>query len=199
MDKLDEKLRNIVLAGIGAVVKTVEKSRDAIAELASSPGTKALADKGEKAVQSAVDAGAQAVMIFDSWGGVLADGAFQRARKEKDRLKSLARQVHELSKEQGEVFEELLRQLREKPPEMSFGPIEGKDPVSEEALGPPGVSGLTDIPEPDSKLDPATAGKARHKPLGTFSPTAPDDDQNIRRLQTNVMNEHLKQNVPPDF
>ena len=25
-----------------------------------------------------IDAGAQAVMIFDSWGGVLADGAFQR-------------------------------------------------------------------------------------------------------------------------
>ena len=24
-----------------------------------------------------IDAGAQAVMIFDSWGGVLADGAFQ--------------------------------------------------------------------------------------------------------------------------
>jgi uroporphyrinogen decarboxylase len=25
-----------------------------------------------------IDAGAQAVMIFDSWGGVLADGAFQQ-------------------------------------------------------------------------------------------------------------------------
>jgi uroporphyrinogen decarboxylase len=25
-----------------------------------------------------IDAGAQAVMLFDSWGGVLADGAFQR-------------------------------------------------------------------------------------------------------------------------
>jgi uroporphyrinogen decarboxylase len=25
-----------------------------------------------------IDAGAQAVMVFDSWGGVLADGAFQR-------------------------------------------------------------------------------------------------------------------------
>jgi uroporphyrinogen-III decarboxylase len=24
-----------------------------------------------------IDAGAQAVMVFDSWGGVLADGAFQ--------------------------------------------------------------------------------------------------------------------------
>ncbi len=197
MDKLDEKLRNIVLAGIGAVVKTVEKSRDAIAELAASPETKALADKGEKAVQSAVDAGAQAVKkVRDAISEAELN---ERVRKEKDRLKSLARQVHELSKEQGEVFEELLRQLREKPPEMSFGPIEGKDPVSEEALGPPGVSGLTDIPVPDSKLDPATAEKARHKPLGTFSPTAPDDDQNIRRLQTNVMNEHLKQNVPPDF
>jgi uroporphyrinogen decarboxylase len=25
-----------------------------------------------------IEAGAQAVMIFDSWGGVLADGAFQK-------------------------------------------------------------------------------------------------------------------------
>ena len=27
-----------------------------------------------------IDAGAQAVMVFDSWGGVLADGAFQRVQ-----------------------------------------------------------------------------------------------------------------------
>ncbi|NLW20402.1 MAG: hypothetical protein GXY84_03405 [Clostridiales bacterium] len=183
MDQLDDKLRNIVLAGIGAVVQTVEKSRDAIADFAKSAEAKSLADKGEKAVQSAVDAGAQALKKVKD--AITEAELNDRVRKEKDRLKNLARQVHELSAEQTEVFDELLRRLREKPPEMSFGPIEGKDPPSEEALGPPGVSGAAQVPQNDGK-----------KP---YSPTSPDDEYNVRRIQTNVMNEHLKQNVPPDF
>jgi uroporphyrinogen decarboxylase len=36
------------------------------------------ADSVAQYLNAQIDAGAQAVMIFDSWGGVLADGAFQR-------------------------------------------------------------------------------------------------------------------------
>ncbi|HSI46681.1 MAG TPA: uroporphyrinogen decarboxylase [Ideonella sp.] len=43
-----------------------------------------------------IDAGAQAVMIFDSWGGVLADGAFQRFSLDYTR-----RVVSQLKREQG--------------------------------------------------------------------------------------------------
>ena len=43
-----------------------------------------------------IDAGAQAVMVFDSWGGVLADGAFQRFSLDYTR-----RVVQGLQREQG--------------------------------------------------------------------------------------------------
>ena len=36
------------------------------------------ADAVARYLNAQIDAGAQAVMVFDSWGGVLADGAFQR-------------------------------------------------------------------------------------------------------------------------
>jgi uroporphyrinogen decarboxylase len=35
------------------------------------------ADSVAQYLNAQIDAGAQAVMVFDSWGGVLADGAFQ--------------------------------------------------------------------------------------------------------------------------
>jgi uroporphyrinogen decarboxylase len=35
------------------------------------------ADAVAQYLNAQIDAGAQAVMVFDSWGGVLADGAFQ--------------------------------------------------------------------------------------------------------------------------
>lgn len=189
MDQLEEKLRKIVMTGIGAIVDTVEKSRDALAEFAESPQVKNLASKGEKAVQSAVDAGAQAVSRVRS--AITEAEVNDRIRKEKERLKNLAQQVSDLTKDQAEVFETLLKQIREKPPEMSYGPIEGKDPLSEEAIGKPGVTESAFVPKPEVA--------AKSKAPEHFSPTAPDDEHNIRRLQTDSMNEHLKQNVPPDF
>ena len=148
-----------------------------------------LADKGEKAVQSAVDAGTQA---FNRVKSALTEAELNdKIRKEKDRLRNLAQQVSDLSSDQLEVFEALLKQIKEKPAEMSYGPVEGKDPPSEEALGKPGVTESAFVPKPEVA--------AKSKAPEHFSPTAPDDEHNIRRLQTDSMNEHLQQNVPPDF
>lgn len=186
MDHLEEKLKNIVLAGIGAIVHTVEKSRDAIVNFAGSEQGKELAEKGEKAVQGVVDAGTQA---FHKVKEALSEVELkERMHKEKERLGSLARQLNELSPEQLEVLETLRVELREKPPEASFGPAEGKDPASEAAIGKPGVTESGFVPPHGED------GKGR-----AFTPTAPDDEQNVRQLQTNEMNEHLKQNTPPDF
>lgn len=197
MDNFDEKLKQIVLAGIGAIANTVEQTRDAIVQFSGSQQAKDLAKKGEEAVQSAVDAGSQAIKkVKDAFSE--AEQA-EQAKKEAERLKKLARDLHGLSPDHRAQVDALLAKLSEDPYESSFGPAEGKDPQSEEALGPPGVSGLGKVPFPDSKQDPATDQKSRKDPLGTYSATAPDDDHNVRRIQTDAMNEHLKQNVPPDF
>ena len=197
MDQLEEKLRKIVLASIGAIASTVEKSKDAIVEFAGSDQAKNLADKGEKMVQSAIDAGSQA---FKRVKDALSEADVkERVRKEKERLKSLAQQVRDLSEDQREVFDTLLKELKEKKTETSFGPAEGKHPPSEDALGKPGVTESDfDLPH-DSIGDPNLAEKSRRAPLDPVTPTSPDDEHNAKRVQTNTMNEHLKQNVPPDF
>ena len=197
MDQLEEKLRKIVLAGIGAIASTVEKSKDAIVEFAGSDQAKNLADKGEKMVQSAIDAGSQA---FKRVKDALSEAEVnERVRKEKERLKSLAQQVRDLSEDQREVFDTLLKELKEKKTETSFGPAEGKHPPSEDALGKPGVTESDfDLPH-DNLRDPNLIEKLRKANHVHFTPTAPDDEHNAKRVQTNTMNEHLKQNVPPDF
>lgn len=195
MDYLDDKLRKIVMAGIGAIAETVEKSRDAIAGFAGSEQAKALADKGEKTVQSVVDAGAQA---FKKVKTALSEAELEeRIRREKERLKALAGQVRDLTGDQLEVFEEMLKELR-KEPERSFGPKEGKDPASEEALGKAEVHESDFDPPLDNPKNPLD-GKVKKGPLDPVTPTSPDDEHNIKRMQANAMNEHLKQNVPPDF
>lgn len=188
MDQLDDKIRKIVMTGIGAIVETVEKSKDAIVGFAGSDQAKALVDKGEKAVQSALDSGSKVVKKVKD-----------RVKKEKERLTNLAEQVSELSPDQLEVFEALVKNFKEKPQETSFGPLEGKHPQSEEALGKPGVTESDLDPDPDDMTSPDLAEKAKHDPLKPVTPTAPDDEQNAKRQQANAMNEHLKQNVPPDF
>ena len=183
MDHLEEKLKNIVLSGIGAIANTVEKSKDAIVDFVSSDKGKSLADKGGEVVQSAVDAGTKAVQKVKD---MISEAELNdRIKKEKERLKALAKQVHELSAEQKEVFDAYLGKLKESPWDKSYGPDEGKDPQSEEAIGKPGVNDEEFFPRADSHKDK--------------SPIAPDDEQNVKRMQTNTMNEHLKQNVPYDF
>ncbi|NLM86748.1 MAG: hypothetical protein GX171_08660 [Clostridiales bacterium] len=197
MDQLDDKIRKIVMTGIGAIVETVEKSKDAIVGFAGSDQAKALVDKGEKAVQSALDSGSKVVKKVKD---ALSEAEVKdRVKKEKERLTNLAKQVSELSPDQLEVFEALVKNFKEKPQETSFGPLEGKHPQSEEALGKPGVTESDLDPDPDDMTSPDLAEKAKHDPLKPVTPTAPDDEQNAKRQQANAMNEHLKQNVPPDF
>lgn len=184
MDNLEDKIKKIVLTGVGAIVDTAEKTKDAIAGFVKSEQAQELADKGEKAVQSALDAGNQA---FKKVKELITEADLkERVRKEKERLSNLAKEVGELSAQQLEVFKHFLNEHKKKSAEEKLKQ-EGKDPQSEEALGDP------EVKEKDSVPDPTPKSKE------PFTPTAPDDDLNMGNLQTNAMNEHLKQNVPPDF
>ena len=111
MDNFEEKIKKIVMTGVGAVVDTAEKAKDAIVGFAKSDQAKDLAHKGEKAVQSALDAGNKA---FEKVKEIITDAELkERVAREKERLTSLAKQVGELTEQQLEVFNELLKQYRD--------------------------------------------------------------------------------------
>lgn len=184
MDNLEDKLKKIVMTGVGAIVGAAEKTKDAIADFVTSDTAKDLADKGEKAVQSALDAGNKA---FTKVKDLMTEGELKdRVEKEKARLTNLAKQVAELDAQQLDVFNDLLEEYRDTHPTDNSNP-EGKDPQSEEAIGTPEVKEMDQVPAPTAKSDEP------------FTPTAPDRDLNTTNLQANAMNEHLNQNVPPDF
>lgn len=111
MDNLEEKIKKIVMTGVGVVVNTAEKTKDAIVGFVKSDQAKELADKGEKAVQSALDAGNKA---FTKVKEMFTEAELkERVAREKERLTSLAKQVGELTEQQLEVFNELLQQYRD--------------------------------------------------------------------------------------
>lgn len=111
MDNLEEKIKKIVMTGVGVVVDTAEKTKDAIVGFVNSDQAKELADKGEKAVQSALDAGNKA---FTKVKEMFTEAELkERVAREKERLTSLAKQVGALTEQQLEVFNELLQQYRD--------------------------------------------------------------------------------------
>lgn len=163
---------------------TAEKTKDAIVGFVNSDQARDLADKGEKTVQSALDAGNKA---FGKVREMISEADLKvRVQKEKERLSALAKQVSELSAQQLDAFNDILEEYRDSHP-TNNEEDKAKDPDSEAAIGDPEVKEKDQVPDPTLKSKEA------------FTPTAPDDDLNIGSLQTNAMNDHLKQNVPPDF
>ncbi len=65
---------------------------------------------------------------------------------------------------------------------------------------PLGQDGVTESPH-DLPADEATYEdvKKAEDPTKVPTPTSPDDEKNTVRAQTENMNEHIAQNVPPDF
>ncbi len=170
MASLDKEIRKIIMAGLGAITNTVEKSKDAIEEFVHSDGVKNMAEKGEDLFQSAVEMGKKAVdKVKDTF---TEDEIEQKVREERERLTRLAREMRELSEDELKILHKLV--------------AEGDDAVftGDEGIGKPGVK------ESDHDLD-VDAEKA--------SPTAPDDDMNTAKVQTTNMNEHIQQNVPPEY
>lgn len=105
---LDEKIKNIAMAGIGAVVDIVEKSRDVLAEFANSDKAKEWAQKGEEAVHSVAEAGTQALQKVKN---ALSEAELKnKADKQMIYLKELAQKVSRLGKEEREMFQNLLHQ-----------------------------------------------------------------------------------------
>jgi uroporphyrinogen decarboxylase len=116
-----------------------------------------------------IDAGAQAVMIFDSWGGVLADGAFQRF--------SLA------------AMERVLRQLKTRGDDGARIPhivfTKGGGPWLEAmaAIGPDvlGLDWTVNLAAARSRVDDAVALQGNLDPNVLFAPPAQIDDE-VRRV-----------------
>ena len=193
MDPFEENLKRIVTTSLGAIISAVEKTGDAIMEFARSEKAKELSQKGEEALQNVLDAGSQAVNKVRE-AAAAADES-EKTRREKAKLVDLAYRLHSLDTSRREELDRLLKELEKA---QSATRSAGAD-LPDEGIGKPGVT------ESDFDLDLNMPGKptgeksAGRDPLASATPTSPDDDQNVRRSQTNNMNVHLKQNVPPDF
>lgn len=204
-----DALKKIVMSGIGAIVTGVEKSRDAIRDFMNSDLAQGLAEKGEKAVQAAVDAGSKAVHAAAEAGskaveqvrGVFAEPEAQKEkRREATRLADVAYLYHALSAQQRDEVQRMVGELDQIARDAEAKKEAGEEALPDDGIGKPGVTD-TDF-DLDAKYPPKgkkAAVNPADDPLAYASPTAPDDDLNVRRSQTNNMNEHLKQNVPPDF
>ncbi len=197
MENLDEKLKRIVMAGIGGIISSVEKSRDAIIGFAESELAQDLAQKGEKAVGTAVQAGGRAVKTAID---ALKEAGRQDAQSDrKAHLTWLARQIHGLRPDERAAVHAMVGEMdgigdgaAEKAAEETAG--------DDEHIGKPGVTESEyDLEIKRPGRDGDQPGKTASDPLSSATPTAPDDDLNVKRSQTNNMNEHLKQAVPPDF
>lgn len=187
MENFDEKLKKIVTTGIGAVVSGVEKSRDAILEFAESDLAKDLSRKGEEVVRAAVETGSGIVKkVRDA---VKEEDGKGKERRDIARLTDLAYVIHGLRPEQRAEVHRMVGELDEIK-------AKGEAKTGEDEISPEDAIGRDGVQESDFDLE---AGQPADEPLTGASPTAPDDDLNVKRSQTNNMNGHLKQNVPPDF
>ena len=193
MDSFEENLKKVVTTSIGAIISTVEKSRDAIMEFARSEKANELSQKGEEALQSVLDAGGQAVNKVRE--AVAAVDENEKARREKAKMVDLAYKLQSLDASKREELDRLLDDLKK----AKTPPTEGGTDVPDDGIGKPGVTESyfdREITMPDKSEPKKPAGR---DPLASATLTSPDDDQNVRRSQTNNMNVHLKQDVPPDF
>ena len=100
MEDLEQKLRKIMMAGLGAVQKAADVSKDVIENLAES---------GEKTYEQLKTSGAEAVQKVRQ---VLDENEFNLSiRKKADKLKNLAQDYTDLTPQERNLVEELFRGL----------------------------------------------------------------------------------------
>lgn len=181
MASLDKEIRKVIMAGLGAISNTVEKSKDAIEEFVQSDGVKHMVEKGEDVFQSAVELGRKAVdKVRDTFSE---DEIEEKVREERERLTRLAREIRQLGAEERAILDKLISE--------DDGDAEG---AGDEGIG---KSGVHESPF-DLEAEPRPADPHKAKPDHP-SPTAPDDDANTSKVQTRSMNEHIQQQVPPEY
>lgn len=179
MDSLEERVRRIVMAGIGAVADAAAKSKNAVSKLADEEKIRTLATKGEETLDSVKAFGSEAAERIRK---SLSDAEIAHTVKAKaDSIRSLARDVHNLSLEERKIFEDLLVGFDRGEELAEDGSLQSEEEFS---------FGKT-APSPSADLN------GDHPP--PFSPTAPDDDDNTNKIKTNDVNDHIPQSVPPDY
>ncbi len=197
MESFEDKLKRIVNASIGAISTAVEKSRDAIMEFAESEKVKELSGKGEEVLAKVFDAGANAVDKVKNFAQNF-DAKDEESRR-KARLVDLAYRMQQLSDEERQEvgrlvndLEENTRKSQEKTAETPEAPRNG--------IGDFGVKeSAFDLKTRNVNSHPEEQASISTEPMAHTSPTYPEDDLNAKRSQTNNMNDHLNQGVPPDY
>lgn len=175
---LDQKLKKLAMAGLGAVTNAVEKSRDVIADLSSKESIQNFADRGEEALEQVKAFGADTVQkVKQAWDS----SELAASLKEKpENLHRLAQLVHELPEDDRKAFHQMLEDLD------NAQPVEDGSLHSDEAF----EYGKT---EPSERVQEA-AEVAEKTSLVT-----PNDEDNINRIRTDDVNDHIPQSVPREY
>lgn len=177
-ESLEDKLLRIVKAGVGMVAETVEKSKEAISGFASKENVQNLASKGEQTLEQVKSFGTDAFeRVKKTWTDADIMGM---VKSKSEKLRKLAQEVHALPAEERGAFNDLLDRM--------------------DAAGPAEDGSLhSDEPFEFGRTQPSEYAEFAESAPDNHSPTAPDDEANTAKIETNDVNDHIPQNVPPEY
>lgn len=217
----DNPLKKAAMATIGAVTGAVEKVADAIGDLASKENIDRMAKKGEEVFDQVKEFGAQTyekvkTSISDSMTGepLELDAAKEQLGRLLDDLRASTAQAREaldkaVSEENFEDWADKLSQgLREERQRFdrlaarvraALRPAapEAEDEDEDVFVDQPRDSEIPYAAQPPQEVSERM--ERRPSDLNAASPTAPIDEDNTNKLQSEVINEHIPQQVPPQY
>lgn len=177
-ESLEDKLLRIVKAGIGMAAEAVEKSKEAISGFASKENVQNLANRGEQTLEQVKHFSSGAIEKVKK---TLTDADIMGMVKSKsEKLRKLAQEVHGLSEGEREVFNDLLSRMDSETPQED-GSLQSDESFE---------FGRT---EPSERTDFADTAPDHPKPAAT------EDEANTVKIEANDVNEHIQQNVPPEY
>lgn len=221
----DNPFKKAAMATIGAVSGAVEKVADAIGDLASKENIDKMAKKGEEVYGQVKEFSAQTIEKVKTSIGDTFSAEPLDVEAAKEQLHQLMGRAEATIKEAGQRLHQVVSKddFEEWAEALSHSIKEEKSKIDKllarvRAQGKPGAvdeAGIRHVGEDtfdDRPQDGDIPYEGDHQPeaedqrmdrrpagVGEATPTAPSDEDNINKLASEVRNEHIPQQVPPEY